>query len=366
MNVDRAMELQERSWALQAEGRLNEAFHACIVALRLIEESEGSESPDVANLLTELAEIEHERGNSSAALRLAERAAAIEAMLNDAFTGETAARIRIRTLAALGTIRCAQGDYVRAESPLLDALTMAVAELGECSEDAARAQNNLAVLYKYWGRFDEGLRLYERALASMIAIHGEESLPCAGVYHNLGGILHARGDFAAAEEPGRRAWEISRRLLGEDDPRTMRDAVAYAVILDGLERCDESEPLYRLALAASVKVLGAEHEEVAGTLHNLAAVLAGRGDNTRAEQHYRRALAIRETLFGADHPEVALTCNNLGRLLNDCGRRDEAVVLLERAVAVLEQRLVAGHPHLARARDNLRAARGVRLGAARD
>jgi tetratricopeptide (TPR) repeat protein len=361
MSAHPAIALQERSWALQAEGRLDEAFHACTEALRLIEESDGSESPDVANLLTDLAEIEHERGNVSAALLLAERAAAIEQALQDVFTGETAACIRTRTLALLGTIRRTHGDYAGAEGPLVDAVSIAAAEFGERSEETARAQNDLGVLYKYWGRFDEGLRLYGRALASMIAIHGEDSLPCAAVYHNVGGILHARGDFAAAEEPTRRAWEISRRLLGADDPRTIRDAVAYAAILDGLERYDESERIYLSALAIYDTSLGADHDEVATTLHNLAAVLAARGDDAGAEQHYRSALTMKETLFGADHPEVAVTCNNLGRLLNDCGRPEEAVPLLERAVAVLERRLTPAHPHLARARDNLRTARWVRF-----
>ena len=111
MSADRAIELQDLSWTWQAEGRLDEAFRACAEALQLMEESDGPSSPDVANLLTDLAEIEHERGNLSAALLLAERAVAIEDALNEVFTGETARRMRSRTLALLGTIRRSQGDY---------------------------------------------------------------------------------------------------------------------------------------------------------------------------------------------------------------------------------------------------------------
>jgi tetratricopeptide (TPR) repeat protein len=362
VSLARALELQTRSWALQAEGRLDEAFDACLEALRLIEQWEGSDSPDVANLLTDLAEIERDRGRLGAALALAERAGSIEARWHDAPADETAARLRIRTRGLLGTMRRMLGDYTRAERPLLDASRMAAAAFGDTSEEAAEAQNNLAVLYKYAGRFDEGLQLYERALATLAAIHGEDSLPCADVLHNLGGILHARRDFAAAEAPGRRAWEISRRLAGDADPRTMRDAVAYAAILDGLRRYEDSEPIYRSALSFYEQVFGANHQDVAATLHNLAAVVEARGDSARAEQHYRRALAIRETRFGADHPDVALTCNNLGRLLADRGLTGEAVGLLERAVAILERRLDAEHPHLAAARSNLTYASGARPG----
>jgi tetratricopeptide (TPR) repeat protein len=358
MNVERAIELQEQSWNLEAEGKLEEASRACREALRLMESAEGTDSPDVANLLNDLADIEQERQNFSEALALAERARSIEDVLGERFTGEAAARIRARTLAIVGAVRRIQGDYAQAEGDLKDALAISVAEFGEASEEAAEARNNLAVLYKYWGRFDDGLKLYAEAAATIAAIHGEASLASATVYHNIGGILHARGDFAAAEEPARKAWEISRQLLGEDDPRTMLDAAACAGVLDGLERYDESEPIYRRALAVFERSYGPEHYEVAATLHNLAAVLAVRGRRQEAEEHYRRALAIKENLLGAGSPDVALTRNNLGKLLTDVGRPGEAVTLLEAAVAVLEDRLAPGHPHLATARQNLRNAIG--------
>jgi len=230
MTVERAIELQEQSWNLQAEGKLEEAFCACREALRLMEQAEGADSPDVANLLNDLAEIEQERERFAEALALAERARSIEDVLGERFTGNDAARIRIRTLSLAGDTRRIQGDYAQAECDLKKTLAISVAEFGEASEEAAEARNNLAVLYKYCGRFDDGLKLYTQALASILATHGEESLASATIHHNIGGILHARGDFAPAEEPARKAWEISRRLLGEDDPQTMLDAAAYAAV----------------------------------------------------------------------------------------------------------------------------------------
>lgn len=356
MSAERAIGLQDEAWSLQAEGRLEEAVIACREALRLIEESEGPESPDAANLLNDLAEMEDERQKFPAALALAERAQTIQNLLGDRFTGEAAARIRGKTLELLGLIRCKLGDYAVAEGDLKRALTIAAAQFGETSDQTVEAQNNLAVLYKYWGRFEEGLQLYTRALRSIIVLHGEDSLSSGVLYHNIGGILHAQGDFAAAEEPARRAWEISRRLLGEDDRRTMLDAAAYAGVLDGLERYDESEPIYRQAVAIFEKVFGPEHYEVAANLHNLAAALAARGHLEQAEPHYRRALAIKQKLLGADSPDVALTRNNLGRLLHSAGRLGEAVPLLESAVVVLKKQLTPGHPHLALARENLEKA----------
>jgi tetratricopeptide (TPR) repeat protein len=352
VSVERAIELQEEAWGLQAAGKLEDALATCREALRLMEESEGPDSPDVANLLNDLVDVEIERQDFADALALAERAREIADRLGDQFSGKDAVRVRVKTLGLLGTIRRTLGDYARAEVDLKQALAAAGAEFGEGSREVAAARNSLGVLYKYWGRFEEGLSLYRQALDSV----NEESLEAATIYHNIGGILHAQGDFAAADGPARRAWGISRGLLGEDDPRTMLEAAAYAGVLVGLGKYGESERIYRRALEIFEKTYGPQHYEVAANLHGLAAVLDARGDYQEAEEHYRRALAIKEKLLGTESPDAALTRHTLGSLLNRMGRFAEAVPLLESAVAALEKRLTPEHPYLSLARGNLQNA----------
>ena len=83
---------------VQTEGELDEAAAACIEALRLLDSAGQSDSPDAANLLNDLAEIESERQNASAAFSWARRAQDIENRLADQFCGVLATRIRARTL----------------------------------------------------------------------------------------------------------------------------------------------------------------------------------------------------------------------------------------------------------------------------
>ena len=287
MSIERALELQQRSWSLQSDGKLEDAVLACREALRLIEEADPA-SPDVANLLNDLAEIEFDRRNLDAALALTERAGSIEHALGGLFAGEAAARIRARTLSLAGLTRRARGDYADAEIDLRRALDISLAEFGETSLEAAEARNNLAVVYKYSGRFGEGLALYSASLPHIVAAHGAQSLETATLYHNIGGLLHAQGDFAGAEAPARKAWELSRALVGDDDPRAMADAAAYAAVLDGLERYEESTEIYRRALAVFERVFGPEHEEV------------GRPCTTWAPHWPRVAIARRQSVATAE------------------------------------------------------------------
>jgi tetratricopeptide (TPR) repeat protein len=355
LRMARVVRLQELAWEMQAQGRLDAARQACLDALGLLDDS-----LDAANLLTDLAEIEGERADLLAALAHAVRARQIEDASGEGFESADGAQLRLRTLRTLGNLRRALGDLPGAEVELRACLDLAERVFGAESDEVAAACNDLGVLAKEAGRFDEGRALYERSLAIVTARDGPDCERAGVLLHNIGGLLHARGDLTAAEPPARRAWELSRARLGEDDPRTLADAAAYAAILEGLGRLAESETMQRRVLSVQVRLFGDAHSEVAASLHNLAAICEAAGRLEEAESSYRRALAIRETLLGRDAVDTALTCNNLGALLLKTRSVDEATRLFERACATLAAALPPGHPHRTQACVHLEAARQAR------
>src|SRR5947208_50712 len=89
------------------------------------------------------------------------------------------------------------------------------------------------MLCKYDGSFDEGEAAYRRALAILDRVLGPESLDSAAILHNLGGLAHARGDYAAGEAPARRAYEMWQAAAGPDHPRVAAEAAALAGALVG-------------------------------------------------------------------------------------------------------------------------------------
>jgi tetratricopeptide (TPR) repeat protein len=174
--------------------------------------------------------------------------------------------------------------------------------------------NEFGVLCKYWGRFDEGERAYLRALGILEREFGKDALETATLYHNLGGLEHTRGDYAKGEPLGRKAYEIRRAALGDEAEPALADAVAWGGLLDGLERYDESVPIYRRALAYYEKRFGETHFETAATLNNLGLARAAQGDLEEARHLLGRCLATKRKLFAEDHPEVQLTRRNLESL----------------------------------------------------
>ncbi|WP_275413932.1 tetratricopeptide repeat protein [Catellatospora chokoriensis] len=76
-----------------------------------------------------------------------------------------------------------------------------------------------------------------------------------------------------------------------------------------------------------------------------------------AEVLYRAALAGKRASLGAVHPDTALTLHNLAVVVADRGDTSKAYVLAERAYRILAATVDGGHPALAAAADNRRRLR---------
>ena len=142
---------------------------------------------------------------------------------------------------------------------------------------AAARLNRLGLLCKAAGRYDEARAHYERALELVADAAAPDLDAVATLYHNLGGIEHARGQYAAAESFARRGVTVRSASAVLDPCALAADRSALAAILDGLERWDEAEALYRDALRAFEHDPGSRTWDIAVTLGNLGAQYAQRG-----------------------------------------------------------------------------------------
>lgn len=265
----------------------------------------------------------------------------------------------MKTLIETADACLTRGEYRRAESLYREALHLAEEMCGKHDPQMALILNALGVLYKYMGRFAEAGRAYRRALriieGASNGLEDKRAIQCAlaTLYHNLGGLEHARGRFAKGEPHARRSVVLRIAALGEDDPAVAADRAALAALLDGQGKYDEAEALYERALEVFERVYGPGHYEIAVTLNNLAAMHQARDNPAVAEQLYRRAVAIKEKLLGRRHPDVAMTVHNLAVLIAEQGRCAEAERLYQRALAIFRKSLDPGHPKLAVVERNL-------------
>ncbi len=341
-----AGQMQGRAWALCEEARWAEAIPPSEEALRLAEAESGAESPDVANLASELAELLEKTNRFEEAIAAAERSIRIlKALEPFEECREDLATILSRSHAVHSMALRAVGRFAEARAEIRRSVETAERYLGEGHQVTGSAYCGLGMFCKYSGEFEEAERAYRRSLEILTPICGAESRALATIYHNLGGLEHSRGNFEAGVPWARKAYEVRRKLFGEECPETVADAVALAGILDELGPSAESEKIYRDALVSWARIFGEEHYEIASTLHNLAALRRDMGDRTEAIRLYRQAYEMKWRLLGAQSPDTGLTGMCLAQMLGqEKGGGREALELAQAALAAYERNCAETHP----------------------
>src|ERR1051326_2011248 len=156
VTTDQAIELHERALTAFAEHRWKEAERDACEARTVFAREDGPDSPDAANISNLLAAIAEALAQYGAAESYARHAWEIMERLGDRCTGPDASAIRREALGRIGASLRAAEKYADAEIWLQRAVEFA--ERDGCG--VAGARNNLAVLYKYTGKFEQAERLY--------------------------------------------------------------------------------------------------------------------------------------------------------------------------------------------------------------
>jgi len=345
---DTAASLNNLAGLLQAQGDYSGARPLYERALAIWEQALGSDHPDTAASLNNLAGLLRAQGDYSAAMPLYERALAID----EAVYGDDHPNIAT-DLNNLAGLRRAQGDYAAARSLYEHALAIWEKTLGPTHPDTAQSLNNLAGVLLDQGDLAAAQPLLERALAVWEQALGPAHPTTASSLNNLANLLQAQGDLAAARPLLERALGIREEVLGPAHPDTASSLNNLASLSRAMGHSAAARPLFERALAINEQVLGPTHPTTATSLNNLASLLHDQGDFAAARPLYERALAIDEAAYGPEHPKVATDLNNLASLLHAMGDLAAARPLFERALAILEQMLGSEHPDIATSLNNL-------------
>jgi tetratricopeptide (TPR) repeat protein len=349
----------EQAIALRAAGSFAAAERACRRAIAGYEAVEGPRHPDVANALVELGLVLEARDRLRDAARCQRRALDILAVYPHSRSRDPdIARLTIRARTALAGIDRVLGAYAAADRGYQAALAAIRRRFGARDRFMCGVLNDLGVLRKAQGRYADAIAYYRRALP---LVPRSDHDARATLAHNLGGIEHARGNYARAEPYALRSVRLRTALHGAGHPAVAADVAALAAIVEARGRLPEAAALYGRALAVFTRRLGSGSLEVGLNLAQLAAVEQRRGRRARARGLYARALAIQERLLGRDHADVAMTVNNLAVLERDAGRLDRSAALFRRAHGSFRRALGDRHPHTVLAAANRRAVEAERL-----
>ena len=334
---------------------MNSVKHSLLIAVAMLALLFGSASQAVAQSSTadelnkKIIEL-YQAGKFAEAVPLAQQVLAIREKALGSDHPDVA-----QALNNLAALFRDQGRYAEAEPLLKRALAIYEKALGPDHPDVARALNNLAALYGDQGRYAEAEPLYKRSLAIRERALGPDHPDVATVLNNLAVLYGDQGRYAEAEPLYKRSLTIREKALGPDHPNVAAALNSLAELYRSQGRHADAEPLYKRSLAIWEKALGPDHPDVARALNNLAALYDEQGRYAEAEPLDKRTLAIWEKALRPDHPYVARALNNLATLYAHQGRYADAEPLYKRSLAIFEKALGPDHPDVAAALNNLAA-----------
>jgi serine/threonine protein kinase/Tfp pilus assembly protein PilF len=195
------------------------------------------------------------------------------------------------SLRALASLRREQGKLDDAEKLMRDALEVLERNANASPAQRARTMVGLGGVLETRGKYDEARNVLEAAL-KLQPQNAQATTDTAENLAELGNVAFYKGSYDVSESYNKQAFEIYRRLFGE------------------------------------------EHPAVAQILNNLGAIETNRGNYVASEEYYRHALTITEAWYGANHPETAANLTAIAQQLSYEKRDAEAMTLLERALEI--------------------------------
>jgi serine/threonine protein kinase len=174
------------------------------------------------------------------------------------------------------------------------------------------------------GRNSQALDLLAKVRQSAEVTFGIQHLYVLYMTEDIGHILIARGDTAAAAADWGKLYEARQTALGHEHPATLLAGSYYAWSLAQAGRLQEAIQVREQDLRACERVMGPAnpmaifHVMALGTYYDLA------GQPERGEAFARRALGLAQQEFGEDDNVTARCRERLRRILQHRGKVQEA------------------------------------------
>jgi tetratricopeptide (TPR) repeat protein len=211
----------------------------------------------------------------------------------------------------------------------------------------------LAEIYRLDGRYDDAEAQLRRALRIArqhpMAVAGDGGLVRA-IYHGLGKLHQARGQFADAERLFRYNVESdeARKLAG--DPRLSHSRNSLGELYLAQNRLEEAIGQFDLALGNLEKRLGPPPPMLATIANNLANAFTRQGKFDEAKTMFRRAIAIMRASIGAEHPDYAAVLLDIAAWFEAQNQPEDANVFGKRAAEIYARAFGNEHPKTAAVR----------------
>jgi CHAT domain-containing protein/tetratricopeptide (TPR) repeat protein len=200
----------------------------------------------------------------------------------------------------------------------------------------ARARQRLAWVRLQQQRGAEARTLLERAETDLASVPGR-LLERAAVFDTRGDAAYFAGQFEDADEWYSRAIEEADGVPGGPHLAMALSLRNKADSSGRLGHAQAADDAGRRAFELATRLLPAGHPELAGYYNDAANIAWSRGDTPLARRYWEAARQLLASRPGPPHPGIGTIDSNLALLARDVGDLDDAIALQRRSIGLRRQ-----------------------------
>lgn len=238
-----------------------------------------------------------------------------------------------------------QGKYSVAQDVLERVIQDQRRILGPEHPDTLRSVGNLANVYRNLGKYSQAIHLLEPATDASRRVFGERHAVTLQSLETLASAYQEVKDFARAEPIYTGLVDAYRETKGETNPQTLLALANLGYGFDREGRFGEAEPVFSRVVELSRSVLGEEHPSTVYHEQNLADLERKTGRAEQAEARYRHVLDVRRRVLGEEHPDTLITWMGVGRAARLRGDHDSAARTFDHVLELRRRTQGEEHPY---------------------
>jgi eukaryotic-like serine/threonine-protein kinase len=175
----------------------------------------------------------------------------------------------------------------------------------------------------------------------------------AAIRGTIGQTYLDLGLYPEARTQLERAFDLHSRVLGPENPKTLRTMSRLGTAARHQGKYAESEALFRRAMETQRRVLGAGHGDTLYSMNGLGTAYRGEGKYAQAEALDRQDLEIRRRLLGPEHPNTLVPMTNLALDYREQGKYSLAEEISSQTLEMKRRVLGPEHPATLKSMNNL-------------
>ncbi len=204
-----------------------------------------------------------------------------------------------------------------------------------------------------YGKPDESLDYFEKALKSDSTQFGAESVQAAQAYANIGTAYSQKYEYTKAENFFNKAKQIFIKKEGEKTPNLINVDINLALISTYSGRYDDAIAIYKEAESIIPQGDGRFILQLADIYSGYCDAYTSKGEYNIAESYINKSLEIKKANFGENNINTVSDYSKLAILLKEQGKYDDAVNYFQKAGNIIAKNYGKKHPDLGGIYNNL-------------